>query len=179
MAARYPAQSCAVCGSFKRKMLNRFALEKGFDVLVTGHHMEDEIVSLFANNLRWDWGYLKKSVPAMKKKKGFIKRAKPLCYCRNDEMLEYAAEENIETVELICPYSEKGTRRKYEKVMEEVERQFPGMGEQYYKNFLKNFNFLENFQEEGLSLKTCELCGEITSHSPCRICLIKRGEWKR
>lgn len=179
IAEKYPERSCAACGSIKRKILNDFALKNSFDVLTTGHHLEDEAVGLFANNLRWDFSYLKKSVPLLKEKEAFIKRAKPLCFCHEEEIREYSQSLNIEIMGDTCPYSDEGTRKKYRAVLDCIEKFFPRFTEEYYKNFLNHYEFLNQFEEKNLKLNPCEECGDLTVSKVCRVCLIKKGLWKR
>ena len=45
--------TCAVCGLSKRYVFNRAALEGGFDVVATGHNLDDEAATLLGNTLRW------------------------------------------------------------------------------------------------------------------------------
>jgi len=44
---------CSVCGLTKRHIMNRTARQSGFDVLVTGHNLDDEAAILFGNTLNW------------------------------------------------------------------------------------------------------------------------------
>src|SRR5688572_7927041 len=45
---------CSACGLSKRHVFDRAAIEGGYDVLVTGHNLDDEAAVLFGNTLRWD-----------------------------------------------------------------------------------------------------------------------------
>ena len=42
---------CGACGLSKRHVFNAFALEHGFDVIATGHNLDDEAAVLFGNVL--------------------------------------------------------------------------------------------------------------------------------
>jgi tRNA(Ile)-lysidine synthase TilS/MesJ len=44
---------CAVCGLTKRHEMNRLARDLGYDVLATGHNLDDEAAVLFGNTLSW------------------------------------------------------------------------------------------------------------------------------
>jgi len=53
LAGRKGARSsCAVCGLSKRYLFNRAALEGGYDVVATGHNLDDEAATLLGNTLR-------------------------------------------------------------------------------------------------------------------------------
>ena len=178
-AEKYSDNVCSVCGAFKRKIFNDFGMKNGFDVVVTGHHLDDEAVHLLADNLRWDWAYMKKGLPVKKAKKGFIKRAKPLCFIREKEIEEYAKLKQIDYVKNSCPFEKEISRRKFEKILSVFEETFPNMVVRYYKNFLRNRDFLNEFKEENLDLKPCKICGDYTNNHTCKVCLIKNGQWKR
>src|SRR6266508_3814629 len=51
---KHGRSSCGVCGLSKRYVFNRAALEGGYDVVATGHNLDDEAAVLFGNTLRWD-----------------------------------------------------------------------------------------------------------------------------
>ena len=52
---RPPAASpCGACGLSKRHLFNSAALEHGYDVVATGHNLDDEAAVLLGNVLRWD-----------------------------------------------------------------------------------------------------------------------------
>src|SRR4030042_2360614 len=52
------ARSCTYCGVFRRFILNKKARELGATKLATGHNLDDEIQSVFINNLKGDLGRL-------------------------------------------------------------------------------------------------------------------------
>jgi tRNA(Ile)-lysidine synthase TilS/MesJ len=56
---------CAVCGLSKRHIMNRWAHEKGYDVLVTGHNLDDEASVLLANTLHWASSFLVRQWPVL------------------------------------------------------------------------------------------------------------------
>ena len=57
--------TCAVCGLSKRYVFNRAALEGGFDVIATGHNLDDEAATLLGNTLRWQTEYIARQTPAL------------------------------------------------------------------------------------------------------------------
>ena len=69
---------CSVCGLTKRYYMNRVGLQGGYDVVVTGHNLDDEAAVLFGNSINWQVGYLARQHPVLEaSSKGFIQRAKP------------------------------------------------------------------------------------------------------
>jgi len=179
IAKMYKDNACAACGSIKRKILNNFANQNHFSVLATGHHLEDEVVSLFANNLRWDFSSFKKNFPVLAPKLNFVKKIKPLAFCREDNIRLYAQEAGLDAMGDVCPYSTTGTRTKYRETFKLIETQFPHFIEEYYKNFLNQKEWIEQYQESNLNLTPCEECGGLTVSRLCRVCLIKKRQWQR
>src|SRR5512147_673299 len=51
-------KECSVCGLVKRHEMNRIARDFGYDVLATGHNLDDEAATLFGNTFNWEGEYL-------------------------------------------------------------------------------------------------------------------------
>ena len=62
--------TCAVCGLSKRYVFNRAALEGGFDVVATGHNLDDEAATLLGNTLRWQTEYIARQSPVLPARDG-------------------------------------------------------------------------------------------------------------
>ena len=69
---------CGACGLSKRHLFNSAALEHGYDVVATGHNLDDEAAVLLGNVLRWDAGYLGRQQPVLPEAPGFVRKVKPL-----------------------------------------------------------------------------------------------------
>ena len=54
---------CSACGLSKRHVFNDAAISNGYDILATGHNLDDEAAVLLGNVLRWDAGYLGRQQP--------------------------------------------------------------------------------------------------------------------
>ena len=62
---------CSACGMTKRHLFDQAALDGGYDVVATGHNLDDEAAVLFGNTLRWEIEYLARQVPALPARDGF------------------------------------------------------------------------------------------------------------
>ncbi len=175
----YPNNLCALCGTLKRKIFNVITKKVEFDVFCTGHNLEDEAENLLADNLRWDWEYMKKCSPVLKASHGFVKRAKPFFSTKESDILQLVQEKNIPFLKSPCPYSVKGSRHKYKAVLHSLESFFPGGVAGYYFQFLKKSSFLKAIPEKDLILRPCQSCGESTTQTHCKACLIISKQWKR
>src|SRR2546422_1301080 len=63
VAAATRRPPCSACGTMKRHYFDAAALEGGFDVLVTGHNLDDEAARLMGNVLRWQTDHLARQRP--------------------------------------------------------------------------------------------------------------------
>ena len=63
---------CGACGLSKRHLFNSAALEHGYDVVATGHNLDDEAAVLLGNVLRWETGYLGRQYPVLPAAPGFV-----------------------------------------------------------------------------------------------------------
>src|SRR4029077_3016731 len=66
--------TCSVCGLSKRYVFNRAALDHGFDVVATGHNLDDEAATLLGNTLRWQTEYIGRQHPALAAREGLLKK---------------------------------------------------------------------------------------------------------
>ena len=56
---------CSACGLSKRHLFDQAALDGGYDVVVTGHNLDDEAAVLFGNVLHWQTDYLGRQLPVL------------------------------------------------------------------------------------------------------------------
>ena len=102
---RGQGKPCSVCGLTKRHIMNKAAVEGGYDVLVTGHNLDDEAAVLFGNTLNWLSSYLLRQGPVLPAHGGLIRKAKPLCRFYEREMAAYALLRGIEYIYEECPHA--------------------------------------------------------------------------
>ncbi|MGH8007941.1 MAG: ATP-binding protein, partial [Candidatus Binatia bacterium] len=70
---------CAACGTMKRHFFDQAALEGGFDVLATGHNLDDEAARLLGNVLHWQTEYLAREKPVLAPTHPrFVRKVRPL-----------------------------------------------------------------------------------------------------
>ena len=56
---------CSACGLSKRHLFDAAARDGGYDVVATGHNLDDEAAVLLGNTLRWDVDYLARQLPVL------------------------------------------------------------------------------------------------------------------
>ncbi|MCS7232549.1 MAG: TIGR00269 family protein [Synergistetes bacterium] len=160
---------CAFCGMIKRYIMNNFALQNGYKVIATGHHLNDECSILLGNILNWQVEYLKRQNPTLEESNGFVRKIKPLVLCSEEEIESYAKIMNIDHVGKGCPLSEGATSHFYKSIINQIEERMPGTKLRFYKGFLKIKNDIFG-EEKPAQLKPCIKCGYPTTTEVCSFC---------
>ncbi len=163
---------CSGCGLNKRYEFNRAALEEGFDVLVTGHNLDDEVATLFGNVLHWNTDMLARQAPVLEERlvgsgdaahTVMVRKVKPLVKIAERETAAYALLKGIDYVVEECPMVEGNTQHKYKEAITLLEEASPGTKTQMYFGFLKKAapRFAEP-QHDDVELTGCTECGAVT-----------------
>jgi uncharacterized protein (TIGR00269 family) len=166
---------CSVCGKIKRHYFNRITLEEGFDVLATGHNLDDEVTRLFSNTLRWDADYLSDQGPVLPAAPGFARKVKPLWRLTEFETANYAFLSGIETHYALCPYSPGASFTVLKGLLQRLEAAMPGRKTSFYQGFLARGKpaFARQSVKES-ALAPCPQCGFLTSSGgDCGVCRIR------
>jgi uncharacterized protein (TIGR00269 family) len=161
--------TCAVCGLSKRYVFNRAALEGGFDVIATGHNLDDEAATLLGNTLRWQTEYIARQSPALTAKDGMVKKVKPLFRLSELETAAFAFLRGIDYVVEECPLVAGNTQLRYKDAMNAIEASSPGTKAQFFLGYLDRG--LPLFRSEDSAVLTvCENCGQPTTGRFCAFC---------
>jgi uncharacterized protein (TIGR00269 family) len=157
---------CAVCGLTKRHEMNRIARDLGYDVLATGHNLDDEASVLFGNTLVWESNFLLRQGPVLPESDGLARKVKPLCRFYEREMTAYALLRGIEYIYEECPFAEGSTTIYYKELLNQLETTRPGAKLTFYLRFLEARKSGELFVEhhaDRAHLHPCPKCGQPTS----------------
>ena len=88
---------CSACGLSKRHLFDKAALDGGYDVVATGHNLDDEAAVLFGNVLRWNTDYLGAATTRCSPARpGFPTKVKPLVRLGEREMAAYCVLRGID-----------------------------------------------------------------------------------
>ncbi len=166
---------CSVCGLTKRHVMNRVARDGGYDVLVTGHNLDDEAAVLLGNTLTWATGYLLRQGPVLEADHpGLARKAKPLCRFYEREMAAYALLRGIEYIYDECPHAVGAKSIYYKELLNQLEEDRPGAKLSFYLSFLQakeNGLFAVQADQAAESLHACPSCGQPTSApGECSFC---------
>jgi tRNA-5-methyluridine54 2-sulfurtransferase len=167
--ARGARSTCAVCGLSKRYVFNRAALEGGFDVVATGHNLDDEAATLLGNTLRWQTGSIARQSPALPAGDGMVRKVKPLHRLSELETAAYAFLRGIVYIVDECPLVAGNTQLRYKESMNAIEATSPGTKAQFFLGFLERGSALFA-EEDRAELRGCERCGQPTTGRFCAFC---------
>lgn len=129
---------CSACGLSKRHLFDCAALEGGYDVVVTGHNLDDEAAVLFGNVLRWQTEYLGRQRPVLEAGNGFPRKVKPLVRLTEREMAAYCIVSGIDYLVDECPMSSGNKHLGYKDALNEIEVRSPGTKADFYFSFLRH-----------------------------------------
>lgn len=129
---------CSACGLSKRHLFDRAALEGGYDVVVTGHNLDDEAAVLFGNVLRWQTEYLGRQRPVLEAGNGFPRKVKPLVRLTEREMAAYCIVSGIDYLVDECPMASGNKHLGYKDALNEIEVRSPGTKADFYFSFLRH-----------------------------------------
>lgn len=166
MSHRGYGKPCAVCGLAKRHVMNRIARDLGYDVLATGHNLDDEAAVLFGNTLQWSGEHLLRQGPVLPSGPGLARKVKPLCRFYEREMTAYALLRGIEYIYEECPFAEGSTSIYYKEILNRLETDRPGAKLTFYLRFLEarqNGSLFGEQAAEKVELHPCSRCGQPTS----------------
>lgn len=165
---------CSACGISKRHLFDKAALDGGYNVLVTGHNMDDEAAVLFGNTLRWDIEYLARQSPVLPARNGFPKKVKPLIRLTEREMAAWCIVRGIDYLVDECPMALGNKHIAYKEALNAIEQQSPGSKAAFYLNFLDNMSPLLAGGTAAAtdSLLSCVSCGAPTTGDLCAFCRV-------
>jgi len=156
---------CSVCGLVKRHVMNRITRDGGYDLLATGHNLDDEAAVLFGNVLHWQTGYIARQAPVLPASDdGLARKVKPFCRFYERETAAYTLITGIDYIYDECPYAVGATSLRYKGILNQMEEQSPGTKLQFYLGFLRarKAGFFCQRAEE-VELHPCSNCGQPTS----------------
>lgn len=173
LSNRNAHKPCSVCGLSKRHIMNRLARDLGYEVLATGHNLDDEVAVLFGNTLHWATGYLARQGPVLDAEPGFVRKVKPFCRLYERETAAYALLQGIDYVYDECPHADGSTSIYYKDVLNRMETERPGVKLSFYLSFLqaRQAGFLQVASDDEPELRPCPNCGQPTSSGgECSFC---------
>lgn len=167
--------TCSLCGMIKRYYFNKVAYEEGFDMVATGHNLDDMSSALLANLLGWRTSFLVKQTPVLEEAGKLKRKVKPLIYLTERETAAFAFLSGIDYVKEECPYSRDSSFLRIKYALNRIERDSPGTKYSFYRGLLENLALFQE-KEKGPQLQECAVCGFPTVNDICSFCKTLRRE---
>ncbi len=154
------------------------AVEQGYDVMATGHNLDDEAAVLFGNVLRWQDDFLARQRPVLPATGGNqVRKVKPLYRLSERETAAYCIVRGIDYVVEECPLVDGNTGAANKAVLDELEHRSPGIKAQFLFGFLdREARRWDAQDDDAVELVACDTCGMPTptprdGHVPtCAFC---------
>ncbi len=168
--------TCSACGTIKRYQFNRVAWQNHYDVMATGHNLDDEAARLLGNVLQWQEEYLQKQSPSLPASvEGFAKKVKPLYRMTEREIAAYAVVNRIDYLVEECPMAKGAKMLVYKDALNRLEAESPGTKQRFYWGFLdrqeKSSAVAPSMSQiDQTTLQPCTVCSQPTTAGTCSFC---------
>jgi uncharacterized protein (TIGR00269 family) len=171
---------CAACGTMKRHFFDQAAIEGGFDVLATGHNLDDEAARLLGNVLHWQTEYLAREKPVLcPTHPKFVRKVRPLYRLSELETAVYAFFRGIDYIIEECPNSIGATQLFYKEILNRIEAKMPGTKLTFVQEFMRSAQ-AAFVAPDGSPPRECIVCGMPAFAEVCSFCrLLREVERKR
>jgi tRNA 2-thiocytidine biosynthesis protein TtcA len=124
--------TCGLCSRLRRGTLYGFAEEIGATRIALGHHRDDIVETLFLN--MFFGGSLKAMPPKLKSDDGKHVVIRPLAYCRESDLIRYAADRGFPIIPCnLCGSQDNLQRVAIKNMLAAWEREYPGRTETIFR----------------------------------------------
>jgi Predicted ATPase of the PP-loop superfamily implicated in cell cycle control len=127
---------CGLCSRLRRGHLYRHAAERGYTKIALGHHLDDIVATFFLN--LFHGARLAAMPPKLASDDGRNIVIRPLAYCREADLVRYAALREFPIIPCnLCGSQENLQRVTIRRMLDDWERQAPGRTAQIFKALAK------------------------------------------
>lgn len=168
------SNACAICGVFRRYLLNKKARELKVNKLATGHNLDDEAQAVLMNQFKNNISVSARLGPitGIIKEQKFIPRIKPLYFMTEKEVTIYSYLKGFTSEFSECPNSFDSFRSYVRDMLNEAESKYPGVKRGVIHSFLEVLPILKQEGKKTSTMKFCYNCGEPSTGNICKACQI-------
>lgn len=167
--------TCSVCGLAKRYLMNLISLEENYDIVLTGHNLDDAVIFSLISIGSGRLLDLVKMKPYIPGKGKLVARAKPLIFMYEIENKWYVEAKGLRIVSVKCPYTpvKESMHFDLKEALRYIDEKHPGYNKMLMRNIVDSLiPSIKPRQEE--KLIQCSICGMPSSTDPCGFCRIKK-----
>lgn len=125
--------TCGLCSRLRRGTLYSFAEKIGATKIALGHHLDDIVETLFLNIFHG--ARLKAMPPKLRSDDGRNVVIRPLAYCREKDLIEYAEHKDFPIIPCnLCGSQENLQRQAIKSMLIEWDKKDPGRVESVFKS---------------------------------------------
>ena len=173
---------CSLCGLIKRYAMTDVAREAGFDVLATGHTLDDMARFILASYMAGAMRELVRLTPVIPPGlPGLPKLVKPFYESLEEHIRLYADLKGLKYMPDGCPYASTAPSDRLRAFLDQLELESPGMKHSLVRAYVKHIQpALSSYLRNQLGpLMACSKCGMPSSGDVCAFCRLRERVLKR
>ncbi len=171
--------ACAICGTLRRRAIDKAAAGMGADCTATAHNLDDMLQTFLINMMSGDTERIGRADPAAPGAGG-ARRIKPFCEIYEAEVVYYAFAAGIPFQAEPCPHAGEGVRTELRQFLNRLEESHAGAKNGMYRSAVRIAGAVRESGAGGVAeVAACPRCGSPCSDrrmcAACRTVLELRG----
>ena len=162
------ATSCAICGTLRRRALDRAAWDLGADVIATAHNKDDSLQTFLINMISGDVNRI--GWMDLEKPSDGVRKIKPFDDIHEAEIAFFAFINDIPFQTEPCPHMDEGIRTEIRRFLNALEERHAGVKNSLYRSTQKISQTVRRTETKTRTI--CPECGSQCTQDTCSVCSI-------